>query len=107
MAAVSTLSARPDEIRRRAARAFTLIELLVVIAIIAVLVALLTPAAERALSTARRVACAANMHQYGVAVHAYASDAGGIMPPIWQRGWYDPPVRGLAGRGRGRRQGVD
>jgi len=80
---------------------FTLIELLVVIAILAILAALLVPAMKRSLAMARRVACVANMHEFGVAIHGYASTANGMMPPIWQRGFMGTPNRNLAGRGRG------
>ena len=86
--------------RKRERAAFTLIELLVVIAIIAVLAALFVPTLKTAMSTAKRVACAGTLHGFGTAIHTYVGDRG-YMPPIWERGWYDPPVRDLAGRGRG------
>jgi prepilin-type N-terminal cleavage/methylation domain-containing protein/prepilin-type processing-associated H-X9-DG protein len=70
-----------------AKRGFTLVELLVVIAIIGVLVALLLPAVQAARESARRVQCANNLHQVGVAMQTY-HESKKKLPPGNRTAWF-------------------
>jgi prepilin-type N-terminal cleavage/methylation domain-containing protein len=58
----------------RGRRAFTLIELLVVIAVIAILMAILMPALQRARGQGQRAACLSNCKQLGLAWTMYADE---------------------------------
>src|ERR1051325_1889166 len=60
---------------------FTLIELLVVVSIIAVLMAMLFPALQRAREAAKRAVCASNLRQIGVFMKLYEADSGGWIIP--------------------------
>jgi len=64
----------PKSVIRNSPAGFSLIELLVVIAIMSLLMAILSPALSEVRNHARRAACAANLHQVGVAIHLYAQD---------------------------------
>ncbi len=65
-------------------KGFTLIELLVVISIIALLVGILLPALGAARSAARRIACASNARQIGIAHISYGTENDDFIVPLAQ-----------------------
>jgi prepilin-type N-terminal cleavage/methylation domain-containing protein len=63
-------------------KGFTLVELLVVISIIAILLAVLIPAMNRAKETAKRIICSNQQKQVALGLNTYISDYDGLLP------WY-------------------
>lgn len=81
----------PMDARDPAARTgFTLVELLIVMAIVGALAALLLPAVQASRRGARRVQCANNLRQIGLATIQF-HDAAAAFPParLRARGFYD------------------
>jgi len=72
---------RPLSSPNRRSRGFTLVELLVVIGIIALLISILLPSLNRARQAANAVDCKARMRTIGQAVHMYAAQYKGVLPP--------------------------
>lgn len=60
---------------------FTLVELLVVIGIIAILIAIIMPALQRARESAKAAVCLSQVHQLGLLLAAYVNDNNGWLPP--------------------------
>lgn len=77
---------------------FTLIELLVVISIIAILIGILLPVLANVRKDARKVTCASNLRQVGIAFQAYRTDNkefmpyARYMPPPFLSADTDPPL---------------
>ncbi len=71
----------------RGRRAFTLFELLVVVAVLALLISLRLPALARATDQTKRAQCAANLRQFTLAMHIFASDNNDRFPTNTSAFW--------------------
>lgn len=68
--------------KRNSKPGFTLIEMLVALTIIGILTALILPAVQSARESSRRLKCASNLKQIGIALAAYEQAAGAYPPRI-------------------------
>ena len=86
-------------------RAFSLIELIVVVSIIALLIAILLPMLARTREDARRIQCASNLHQIGLATTAAAIDQDGFFP-VREKGLSTSPQIAFKAGGAGDNRGM-
>lgn len=75
----------------RGSRGFTLVEILIVVGVIVVLVAILIPGIEIAMSRAQLTKCASNLRQLGGGVMSYATSNTGLLPPVSSKAPNDLP----------------
>jgi len=117
MISMATSFPSPNGPNSRHCRGFTLVELLVVIGIIAVLIAILLPALNKARAQAQTVQCASNLRQLGMAIALYGQTYDGyIVPtevlstssPTWTYPKWDTLLvgTGMLGKGNGTPSGA-
>ena len=91
---------RPYFLGRITKRGFTLVELLVVISIIALLLAVLMPALQKARNNAKALACKSNIAQLALAATAYSMDNKDKYSPVWFQDAINTPPGGYWGTGQ-------
>ena len=62
---------------------YTLIEFIVTILVVAVLLAVIVPALLDSRRRGRRSQCLSQMRNVGIALHTYAADNNGVLPPLY------------------------
>jgi len=79
----STVIGRPHRrLRHRCIDGMTIVELLIAMAILSALMSMLLPAIQAARQSARNIQCTNNLHQIGVALHAFEEEHC-VLPAGW------------------------
>jgi len=70
-------------------RSFTITELMVICVILLIIFGFMTPVVRKAREAGRRVDCANNLRQIGLAVHLYCDDNDGVFPGFSSEKWFE------------------